>query len=600
MVIKNRPKFKENGSRTVKFSNKTVDINFGLDMLNMLCSYAVSTNANIRTTNLINLRNLIEMLNMSIYEKDIEKQKRIEFIRKALDAKINKKIKDPLLVISYVMDGIIDDSELDINGFAELDNGAVDYLTDSIASALKYSSIYNDVDRGIDLFTRFKAADFISRSSIALEIEAYITEINTKFRQINKNNENNFDFSLREGDFEQSFRDIYDVLTNPNRRLLTQMQGINMLFGNGFEGSRFYLFAGTSGIGKSMFMLNLAYQMKLANTNYQCKDPTKIPCIVYLTQENDVKETVSRLFTIVSGMSINEVSYEEAVEILQDKGELYLSGDNPIDIIIRFEPTGSIDTNYLYTMTENLEDDGYEVICVLQDHIKRIRSVERCVDKYTELGAVVNEMKTFAQMKDIPVISITHLNRAATDTLEQAALNNKSDILRLVGKAGMSESILMIDNSDYCAYMHKEIDANGITWFTFRLTKERDGCKFNYVCIPTYKDNSIRLVADLYKQPVYRNTLRDDSRIMNSTLPANIAPSTYGNIGDLDGTGNMFNSASIYSSNTLMNNVLSKVNSQAMIPIKPKEYSEKKYLKDAITLIKNDEEDVLYVYENIE
>ena len=28
------------------------------------------------------------------------------------------------------------------------------------------------------------------------------------------------------------FRDIYDVLTNPNRRLMTQMQGMNYLFGN--------------------------------------------------------------------------------------------------------------------------------------------------------------------------------------------------------------------------------------------------------------------------------------------------------------------------------------------------------------------------------
>ena len=169
MIISNRPKFKENGSRTVKFTNKTVDINFGLDMLNMLCSYCVSTNSNIKNTNLINLRNLIEILNMDIYEKDVEKKKRIEFIRKALDARLIHKLKEPLLVISYVCDGIIDQTNLDVQNFAELDNNSVNYITDSVASALKYSAIYNDVDRGLDLFTRFKAADFVSRSSIALE-----------------------------------------------------------------------------------------------------------------------------------------------------------------------------------------------------------------------------------------------------------------------------------------------------------------------------------------------------------------------------------------------------------------------------------------------
>ena len=594
MVIENRPKFKENGSRTVKFTNKTVDINFGLDMLNMLCSYCVSTNINIRTTNLINLRNLMEILNMNIYEKDVEKKKRIEFIKKGLEAKLIHKLKDPVLVVSYICDGIIDQSELDINSFAELDNSSVNYITDSVASALKYSSIYNEIDRGLDLFTRFKAADFVSKSSIALEIEMFVQELQTKFRQINNNCSNDQVFSLREGNFEEVFRDIYDVLTNPNRRLMTQMQGMNYLFGNGFEGSRFYLFAGIAGIGKSMLLLNIAYQLKLANAKYQCKDPTKRPCIVNLTQENDVKETVSRLFTIVSGKSINEFSFEEAMRQMQENGELFLSDDNPIDIIVKFVPNRSVDTNYLYTLTEDLEDEGYEVFCLLQDHIKRIRSIERIVDPRLELGAVVNEMKTFAQFKDIPVISITHLNRTAAATLEEAELNIKSDILRLVGKANIGESMLMIDNADYCAFVHKEIDFNGIEYFTFKLTKERDGSRFNYVCIPVYADNSIRLVTDLYREPVYKNTLKAPNQVMESTLPMNVLPSTYGNISDLDDSPNIFNGASIYSSKDIMK----PIEIDNMIPSIPKEIKEDKFLKDAVTLIDNSENDGLYVFEN--
>ena len=587
MIISNRPKFKENGTRTVKFTNKTIDINFGLDMLNMLCSYCVSTNANIKSSNLINLRNLMEILNMNIYEKDIEKKKRIEFIKKGLDARLIHKLNNPSLIISYICGGIIDQSELDINNFAELDNNSVNYITDSVASALKYSTIYNDVDRGLDLFTRFKAADFVSRSAIALEIEAFVTELQTKFRQINSNCNMDQMFSLREGNFEEVFRDIYDTLTNPNRRLLTQMQGINSLFGNGFEGSRFYLFAGVSGVGKSMLLLNLAYQMKLANTQYQCKDPTKRPCIVYLTQENDVKETISRLFSIISGRRIDEFTFEEAMKQMQENGELFLSDENPIDIIVKFMPNRSIDTNYLYTLTEDLEDDGYEVICLLQDHIKRIRSIERIVDQRLELGAVVNEMKTFAQFKDIPVISISHLNRTATDTLEQAQLNNKSDLLRLVGKSSIGESLLMVDNADYCAFIHKEVDQNGVEYFTFKLTKVRDDCKFTYVCIPVYADNPIRLVTDLYKEPVFKNTLKVPNQVMDSRIPTNIAPSPYGNISDLDGSKNMFSSATVYSSNSIINSCMSI---DEMIPNKPREFKEEKYLKDAITLTDNTKE----------
>ena len=31
-------------------------------------------------------------------------------------------------------------------------------------------------------------------------------------------------------------------------------------------------------------------------------------------------------------------------------------------------------TGYLYTLVEDLEDEGYETICLFQDHVKRIRS----------------------------------------------------------------------------------------------------------------------------------------------------------------------------------------------------------------------------------
>ena len=85
------------------------------------------------------------------------------------------------------------------------------------------------------------------------------------------------------------------------------MQGVNTLVGGGFECTRAYLFLGMAGIGKSMLLLNLALQMKKANKGYIPKDPTKIPTILFLTQENSVEETVDRICNIITGKNIKEL-----------------------------------------------------------------------------------------------------------------------------------------------------------------------------------------------------------------------------------------------------------------------------------------------------
>ena len=85
---------------------------------------------------------------------------------------------------------------------------------------------------------------------------------------------------------------------------------------------------------------------------------TKIPCICLLTQENTVEETIQRLFNIATGFDMKEFDVEQVIQMLRNDGELYLTGDNPIDLIIKYKPNRSVDTGYLYTLVEDLEDEG--------------------------------------------------------------------------------------------------------------------------------------------------------------------------------------------------------------------------------------------------
>lgn len=539
MNIERRTKYSGRG-RSISKTDKKVDINFDLNALNLMCSYILSENRNIRRSHLINMRNLFDILDVSLYQNDIEKMKRFNFIKKGLEARILHNLKDPYIVVKYINGGIIDDDVIDLKNFTSMSNDELIWINQTISEALKYAFIYNDIDRMIDICTRFKAADYRSRGAIVQEFEMLVQEIQSKFRRSRVENLSEMTFTLKDGFFDEVVKDIHEQLSNPCNRLHTGMQGINELLGGGFESTRVYMLLGATGVGKSVTLLNLAYQIKKYNKNYKAKDPTKIPVIVYMTMENTVRETVERLFNLTVSPDIDMTKYtpDEVIHLLRTEGELYLTDESPIDIIIKYVPDKSVDTSYLYTMTEDLEDEGYEVICLIQDHIKRIRSCYPSNDIRLELGAIVNEFKVFASIKDIPVITNSHLNRDAAKTIEEGSRANKADLTRMLGRSNIGESMLMLDNLDCAFIINTAYDAQANKYMAFKRIKIRyKATHRDYLNQPFIPGNDIKLVEDYYSPvPVFKDSLQpsvEESNLYNNGL--NNSKSKYqNNIKDID------------------------------------------------------------------
>lgn len=522
MNLERRRKYSGSG-RTVNKSGRKLDINFDLNSLNLMCSYILSENKNIRRSHLINMRNLFDLLDINVYINDTEKMKRIDFIKKGLEAKIIHNLRDPFIVLKYINGGIIETENLDINNFSQLSNNELDWINSTITEALKYAFIYNDIDKMIDICTRFKAADYRSRGSIVNEFEILVNEIQSKFRRAKVESLAESSFTLKDGLFDEIIKDIHEQLTDPSSKLLTGMQGVNELIGGGFESARVYMLLGLTGGGKSLSLLNFAYQIKKNNKNFKPKDPTKIPVIVYLTMENSVKETVERLFNLVTGEDMREHSPEDIINMLRTDGELYLTDESPIDILIKFVPNRTVDTSYLYTMTEDLEDEGYEVICLIQDHVKRIKSVDHYTDVRLELGAVVNEFKVYASLKDIPVITNSHLNRDAAGKIDEGSRANKGDLIRMLGRANIGESMLMLDNLDCALIIGQEYDNDFNKYMAFKRIKMRGKCTLRDTIFQPYESvDSIKLVEDInLKVPVFKDTLKDsptESNLYNNGI----------------------------------------------------------------------------------
>ena len=494
----------------IKNQNLVIDVKFDITELDLMCAYVVSENRNIHRGNLINMRNLFLMIDMNNYNNDQERLARIDFINKGIDARLKYNISNRDMILSQIAGGFGGGR---YEGLPELNNNEIQWVNGTVSEILKYSIIYNDVDAGLALLTRFKSTDYINRGTIVREIEEWVNGLQVKFRRAKADMNEDITFSLNGDMLIEAITDTYNQLASPSNKLQFGTQALNLLTGGGVEAGRVYTVLGLPGEGKSSTLLDMAIQLKRYNRNYICKDPTKKPCVVLLVMENGVKESVERLFSMCVGQGMLDYSLDDAIEVLKNQGNLRLSSDDPIDIIIKFKPNLSVDTSYMYTMVEDLEDEGYEAICVLQDYMKRIRPVEGMFggDLRLQLGAVVNEFKTFATIKNIPVITASQLNRTATSSIDEARIKNKADLVRLIGRANVGESNLILENSDWICLIAPEYDKEGNKYLGIQRVKSRYYINNDlYTCYLPYVGKTIKFVEDLYApMPVHKITMRE-------------------------------------------------------------------------------------------
>ena len=482
----------------VKNKDLKIDVNFDITMLDLMCSFIVSSNKNIRRGNIINMRNLFAIVNMNNYTNDTERLSRIDFITKGIEARLEHNLTDRNMILHHIAGGL----GCEMNDcFKELNNDEIQWVNKTISQILKDSIIYNDIDKGLALFTKFKSTEFANRGPIVKDIENFINDMQVKFRRAKADDGSNMEFSLTGDIYESSMRETYRQLASPSNKLRFGTQALNILTGGGVEAERVYTLLGLPGEGKSTTLVDMAIEIKRYNKDYVCKDPTKRPCVVLLVMENSIKETIQRVFNMCVGADMLNYNEDEAVEILKTQGNLHVSDDDPIDLIIKYKPNLSVDTSYLYTMVEDLEDEGYETICVLQDYLKRIRSVDGMFggDLRLQLGAIVNEFKIFATLKGIPVITASQLNRDATAHIDEARVKNKADLVRLLGRSNVGESNLILENSDWIALIAPEYDRDGNKYLGIQRVKTRYYIPNNmHTAFIPYINGTIKFVEDLY------------------------------------------------------------------------------------------------------
>ena len=461
---------------------------------------------------LTNIDKLFKSLDKDIYtEKEVELTNRIWIIERTLEG--------------YLREGLVQEEV--VKNYCKLDSECDDYkasILDQITSQKKQINyeeskyLLRQIDERLafgytvtlkhivqELFALIDESDPRSYKSLQDDLYQIANSIINIKRRTNSLGADQT-FSLQDEVFETVLFDSMEKLNNRNRIFITGIKHLNTFLAPGYMSKRLYTYLAFPGGGKSQILLKTAWDIKKYNSGIECKNPDHRPAVLMITMENSIEETIERIFNMVSSDDdIRNYSPKQVKKMLKKDGLTLTDKDN-IDIIIKYYPNRSIDTNDLYGIIQDLEDEGVEVIALILDYVKRIRPAEKALTEKEELKNITNELKDLATYWDIPVITAQQLNRTASAIVDAAIQAKKSDVTKLVGRDGVAGAWEIIENSDVVIIINREKKlGTDEVYMTFKLLKRRYRSADNdeklreleYFNHPYAKGSSIRLVDDI-------------------------------------------------------------------------------------------------------
>lgn len=385
-----------------------IALKFDITMLNMIIGYIYKDTSQINRRALHNVKKLFDIIDERIYEGKPNLESRLKFIKRTLKAKLDNGYENESVIINYCREEVgnkeVNSIINNLEQYRKINFEEIKFITKAISDRLKYAFLLPMKDKIYYTVEKLDSGDFDSYEEINNELTSLCREVINQNRKLSTL-EDTTTFSLDDENFDDTVTDIVNKLNDPSGIVLTGIQKLNQILAPGYQSKRVYCYMGLPAGFKSGILLKTVRDAKKYNKGaLVSRKPGKRPCVLMVTMENTVEETVERLFNMtVYPDDIRNFTPKEVIKLLKENGEMTLDDSDDIDIIIKYYSNRSIDTSDLYTIIEELSDENKDVRMLVLDYIKRIKPTERAKDEKEELKNITNELKTLAIDFDIPV-----------------------------------------------------------------------------------------------------------------------------------------------------------------------------------------------------
>lgn len=506
---------KKRKSTSVKPSIPLQPALFGNLILHLLSEFA-------NRSFVVKLAEFFDSVETKLYSEDADLELYYRILSRIVKAYIEGNITDPQLLFDKVVSSPKDGDEISefitklIEDNDELNSDTAVYIENEIIDRLNHVGVTPLTDNMRLILSRFESQDFDNYSDMITELQNAAGGLNKKIIARTSTSISIPEIKFTSSDnFFAAIRRVRNNMNDEKRIVKTGIKRLNKFLGGGFAPGKVYLGNGISGGWKSGFLLNVAIWACKYNDTMQCRDRTKRPCVVYLTQENDSEETIERIISYVGAVTAEGKAVSE--DIICDNFRRHKILDGHWELHILYRPKHSISTGDLDGILDEIESEGdVEVKILVHDYIKRIRPAVVANDTRTDLGEAANDLSILAKGRKIPVVTANQFNREAYKTLndvqstsnsngrqkDEGKVTQKLDQGKKLDASMISESQLLLENVDFAFGQHREQTRDGRVFLAFKKFKNRADkstllAAHDYFAHPFVQGNGMMLMEDL-------------------------------------------------------------------------------------------------------
>lgn len=481
-----------------------IKINFDIPMLNALIKFMQCEF--VSKVSLTNVQKLMLSLDMSAYDYNPELKDRIELIKLMCEAIIENSIRESTVLELFLNERNPDLYQLAITLGLEknqLSSSECHVIEDAINQRLQCLYIYEVKDDIVDSLSEFDKSGFTSYYDVIKDLKAKLSNLIVKLQDISAPDTLIKQFNFSGPAYKATLEKIHEIVNRPANILYSGMRQLNAVLNPGFECGRLYCFLGGTGKFKSGTLWNIVDQIRRYNPQIVPVENGMRKTILFVTMENTITETIIRLFDMynTSDKSFADCTPDEIETILRENGKFIFTDTEGIDIELRYYGDLEVATSHMYTIIEELKDQGKEVIALVMDYILKIESTRNShEDERLRIAYAAKELKVLAQNYNIPVITAMQTNREGNGVIEAGMRDNKEDLAKFVGLNHIGASWGLAQECDVIILINLEMQkSSGKNFLTMHLLKNRgksDNATAKYFNHP-FVANTMRLVPDV-------------------------------------------------------------------------------------------------------